>query len=725
MSIATPAGQLLRRMLRTTLGPRERLTVDQWADRNRRLTAEAAAEPGPWSTDRAPYLRGPMRAMTRADVDEISLGFASQTGKTELLINFVGWMTDQDPAPTMWFWPNEDLAGEFSRDRFVPSLEQSPRWLERLGSSPRDKGALHIKFRVAGCDLWFKGAGSDAQGKSKPAKHRLADEIDSEAFDPAMLHHARQRGAAWPGGKFIKSSIPSLEGVGIDGELQRSVCHWYHVPCPHCGEYQRLVFANLKWEGGGRRQNADRAEATAHYACDRCGAAIYEHHKPWMLRRGVWLAGEGARVEKLDADAELDELIRAEREGHVAGLDLLPGYRVVGEPTVKGRHWGYRLSALYSPWVTFGAIAKGWCEHDGEPPREWFNGVLAEAWSPRGDRIDSEQVVRLCLSVDRRAPEAERRTRGLGAYLLGEIPPGALVLTGGIDLQRDRAYATVRAWGEHCRESWLVWFGVVKAPHGDENATAEALHRLVSRVHGVTPATRVGVSRWAIDSGDGVRTAEVYRFARQYPGRVFACKGRTGATMNLPSAKTLLDKYPDGTTIPGGLVLLTVNSWTWKSTILGKLKQPAPGATREAAVRAELEAAAGDEVGGRWWWPDPDTDASGAAIRGELVEYLEQLTSEHLVIENARAVERGARPTYAWKLRPGRKANHFLDAEVYAAAIADAEFAWITRAWVDRYKAGAGNAAQGANAAKANEERRKAGGGALEELRDDWRERYG
>ena len=42
------------------------ITVSQWADRNRRLNAESAAERGEWRTDRAPYQRAIMGALSRA-----------------------------------------------------------------------------------------------------------------------------------------------------------------------------------------------------------------------------------------------------------------------------------------------------------------------------------------------------------------------------------------------------------------------------------------------------------------------------------------------------------------------------------------------------------------------------------------------------------------------------------------------------------------------------------
>lgn len=44
--------------------PPDDLTVTEWAEQNRRLSSEASAEPGPWRTERTPYLREVMDTFT-------------------------------------------------------------------------------------------------------------------------------------------------------------------------------------------------------------------------------------------------------------------------------------------------------------------------------------------------------------------------------------------------------------------------------------------------------------------------------------------------------------------------------------------------------------------------------------------------------------------------------------------------------------------------------------
>src|SRR3989338_5204196 len=78
--------------------PPPRQTVSEWADENRRLSSEASAEAGEWRTDRAPYQRAIMDALTpNSRFERVVVMAASQTGKTELGLNFCGYIVDRDP----------------------------------------------------------------------------------------------------------------------------------------------------------------------------------------------------------------------------------------------------------------------------------------------------------------------------------------------------------------------------------------------------------------------------------------------------------------------------------------------------------------------------------------------------------------------------------------------------------------------------------------------------
>lgn len=117
------AARLNKAMRKALAGmtPPDDLTVTQWAEAKRRLSAESAAEPGPWRTERTPYLREPMDAFTDPKVRHIVMVAASQVGKSEFLNNCIGYIIDEDPGSnlqgqiTHWQTYNDNLAS--LRDR--------------------------------------------------------------------------------------------------------------------------------------------------------------------------------------------------------------------------------------------------------------------------------------------------------------------------------------------------------------------------------------------------------------------------------------------------------------------------------------------------------------------------------------------------------------------------------------------------------------------------------
>lgn len=97
--------------------PPDDLTVTEWAEKNRRLSAESSAEPGPWRTERTPYLREPMNAWTDPKIRHIVMVAASQVGKSEFLNNCIGYVIDQDPGSILFVHPTTIDAKEYSKDR--------------------------------------------------------------------------------------------------------------------------------------------------------------------------------------------------------------------------------------------------------------------------------------------------------------------------------------------------------------------------------------------------------------------------------------------------------------------------------------------------------------------------------------------------------------------------------------------------------------------------------
>ena len=67
-----------------------------------------------------PYLEEPMRAFTDPKVHKIVMVAASQVGKSELELNIIGYIIDQDPGSILYVHPTIDDARKFSRLRVAP-----------------------------------------------------------------------------------------------------------------------------------------------------------------------------------------------------------------------------------------------------------------------------------------------------------------------------------------------------------------------------------------------------------------------------------------------------------------------------------------------------------------------------------------------------------------------------------------------------------------------------
>ncbi|MGC8761512.1 MAG: terminase gpA endonuclease subunit [Bryobacteraceae bacterium] len=90
----------------TALEPPPKQTVSEWADANRRLSPETSAEPGEWRTDRAPYQRGILDALSpNSPHERVVFMSSSQVGKCLALDTPI-------PTPNGWTTMGELQVGD-------------------------------------------------------------------------------------------------------------------------------------------------------------------------------------------------------------------------------------------------------------------------------------------------------------------------------------------------------------------------------------------------------------------------------------------------------------------------------------------------------------------------------------------------------------------------------------------------------------------------------------
>jgi phage terminase large subunit GpA-like protein len=143
--------------------PPPNLTIDEWADIYRRLSPEASAEPGFWSTDRAPYQRGMMQAISDPTIERVVFMTGAQIGKTEIINNAVGYYIDQSPSPMLIVQPTLEMAKMWSNDRLAPMLRDTPALKDKVKDArSRDSGNTLYQKSFPGGYLAIVGANSPA-----------------------------------------------------------------------------------------------------------------------------------------------------------------------------------------------------------------------------------------------------------------------------------------------------------------------------------------------------------------------------------------------------------------------------------------------------------------------------------------------------------------------------------------------------------------------------------
>lgn len=607
MRAVKSAQELDAEIFAEAIRPDPDLTVTEWAERYRILSSESSAEPGPWRTDRVPYAREIMDALSISDpTQEVTFVAGTQVGKTEIGNNFIGYIVDWAPGPVMMVYPTSNTGKRSSRTRLAKMIDATPRLRAKISDRRRDRSNSASLKEFPGGVLVIAGSNSAAELKSMPVRYLFEDELDEYPEDvdgqgPAWKL-AEKRTDTFAAKKIFRASTPTVRGVNkIWGHLERSDWREYHVPCPHCEHPQVLRWEQFRWERrvvwevvhadtgevvqvpegteGAQPRETDEIVAVW-YECASCRGRIEERHKAYMLPRGRWVA----------------------RQPHVSG------------------HRGYHLPSYYSPigWCSWRQIVADRlaAERDpsGELLRTWQNTVAAEPFLEAAEQIDA-------IALRGRAD----------AYRLGTVPSGGLLLTAGVDVQADRLEVIVRAWGRD-EESWLVAWERI---YGDTETAApwRALDQFLQQRFAHESGARLRVLASGVDAG--YRTQTVYDFCRTRLHRgVFALRGqsqRGKSILGLPTAQEVTHR---GVRIPNGVKLWPVGVDTAKARIHARLRltEPGPGCMH---FPADLP-----------------------------TEYYEQLAAERQV----KRYRRGYVET-VWEKDAGAR-NEALDLEVYAYAAA-------------------------------------------------------
>ncbi|MCP4545938.1 MAG: phage terminase large subunit family protein [bacterium] len=460
---------LIRRVSKIWAPPPE-LTVSEWAEAERYLSPEANPEPGKWRNDRAPHAVEIMDTISDPDIEMTVAMLPSQSAKTEIILNTIGYFIHQDPSPIMLVQPNVKPMGEaFAKDRLAPMIRDTPA-LRGLVADPRsrDSGNTILHKTFPGGQISIAGANSAASLASRPIRVLLGDELDrwpvsaGPEGDPWSL--SKKRTNRFENRVIVAVSSPTDEGNSKIAELHGlSDKRIFQVPCPRCGDYQVLKWSNLKFE---REDGETLIPESIHYICELCEGVIDQEERFEMFEEGEW---------------------QATNKG-VGGVA------------------GFHMSELSSGLSSWERCVRQFLESKDNPEthKTWVNTCLAELWKVEKEKLDHNALF--------------NRRENYSA----QVPADGLVLVSFTDVQGDRLETEVRAFGKNS-ESWGVEYRVIygnpiKQPVWDQ------LGMFLRQTWTHESGTELSIAASGIDSG--YLPTMVYEFCRKNRGRrVWATKG--------------------------------------------------------------------------------------------------------------------------------------------------------------------------------------------------------
>jgi phage terminase large subunit GpA-like protein len=338
---------LLDKILRETLVaalPRTNLSCSEWAEQYRHVSPERSRFAGRWLNERVPYLKEIMDAASDPKIRRVVFKKSSQVAGSEFAVNYIGYRVHLSPTMIIYCAENEDKSNAFVYESFDTALEVTPALKERIPakSGTEDNNLKRKKF--PGGLLSIVYATSAAQLSSRPAEVVIIDEVDAcvenSEGSPVSLLEARTKTFDDIKKIILISSPRDKETSVIEAEYEASDQRKFYVPCPHCGEYQILSWANVRW---------DEEPLDAYYVCEPSGCVIEHEEKESMLARGKWMASQPLRESA-----------------------------------------GFAINELYSPFTTWGSMAERFLKAKKfrSTLKTFINTALGEPWEEQGEQIE-------------------------------------------------------------------------------------------------------------------------------------------------------------------------------------------------------------------------------------------------------------------------------------------------------------------------------------------------
>lgn len=417
-----------------------------------------------------PYQRGIAEAISDPVNERVTVVKPVRVGLTTLLSGTVAAYVANEPSPVMVLQPTEADARDYVVSDLEPIFAATPE-LKGLLSAEADESGRNtlLSRRFPGGSLKIVAAKSPRNLRRHNVRVLLIDEAD--AMEPGAegspITLAERRTLSFPNRKIVLGSTPTLEATSnVLRSYAASDQRVFECPCPHCGDFHEIGWADIQWPEGEPLKAA--------YVCPSCGSVSQDRDKPAMVAAGRW------------------RITRPEAEGHA----------------------GFRLNALVSTLAnaSWGKIAAEFLESKDHPDKlqVWTNTLLGQGWREAAEEID----------------DAALAARAEPFGLPDAIPPDVLFVTVGVDVQRDRLEMVFLGWGRD--EIFVLGQNVIWGDPMENDVWAE-LDTVLQTIWKHPKGGHLKVDATAVDAGDGVTMDRVQGYCRPRMGRrIFAIKGASG-----------------------------------------------------------------------------------------------------------------------------------------------------------------------------------------------------
>jgi len=476
------------------------------------------------------YQKEIARAMVDPKVTMVTWRKAARVGFTQLVSAMLAyWAAHDQGNNVMVVQPTVEDGEDYSKDVVEPMLGWPVMALCSDQGAKKSGDTIKRKAWTTGGSLKIAGANSPRAFRRIDLDKVVFDEVDgyphSAGKEGDQISLGIQRLTQSVSPLAVLASTPLIAGHSrIESRYLEGTQESWHVPCPHCGEFQRLEW-NPEGNGPGVKWDAADPIGSAYYLCVS-GCVIEERHKASMVAKGRYVA------------ANPDALKKGHRSFDVSQLYL----------TLDGASWG-KLASRY--------------EEVKDRPGElqvFTNTVLGETFRVKGLAPEWQ------LLYDRRDD-----------YRPGIVPSPACLVTMGIDVQKDRIEAYTWAWGRG-RECWLIDYQIFQGSPFDKT-TADSpwppLREYVNRTWEHENGTHLKPLRVAIDTG--FATTEVAAFVRGFsPSFMLPVKGASSAAAPVMSNPRAMDLTDTKGRKRRALKVWVVGDHVLKQELFGLLALPKP-----------------------------------------------------------------------------------------------------------------------------------------------------